>query len=114
MYTKKDTALELRPQENPNSQNLSKVYSPARPAGTGKLRGFQPTNVGHFRGSGGSLEVGRVAGGAAGKLRTTEREAPVGSSVEDRQGERVNTAFVRTGGKISVGELAVAGEDRMG
>jgi len=38
----------------------------------------------------------------------------MGSSVEDRQGERVRAAFVRTGGKISVGELAVAGEDRMG
>ena len=55
-----------------------------------------------------------MAGGAAGKLRTTEREAPVGSSVEDRQGERVHAAFVRPGGKISVGELGVAGEDRMG
>ena len=64
-------SVKLRPKENPNSQNLSNACSPARPGEAGKLWGFQSTDVGHFRGSGGSREV-RVAGGAPGKLRTTE------------------------------------------
>lgn len=65
-------SVKLRPKENPNSQNLSNACSPARPGEAGKLWGFQSTAVGHFRGSGALDREVRVAGGASGKLRTTE------------------------------------------